>query len=315
VASRTLIISALIISAFSGFASRGVAAEQGAAQDGSPSPDRHAARDAVELPVSGLRPIFRAGFEAPVAIIREPSGRQARLAGLDSYGMSWNNLDHVFELVAPGAFDNLVTVRFSQEHVHSGERSLYLRQNKEEAGAQARLQFFSDDKTFSSEIFTRRYYYIPSTNLGTLSREQQSTSIAGTREARGSTLPAGHPMADFSMPLYVVRRGDKLVFAQAIVDYSAGSAWSAWTRPPKGLVSYGNMVACPLDRWFRLDIYVLRHPTKGQIKVWVDGQPIINLNNVRTKNDTDVWFTKIADVDSEPAPFEAWVDDVEIWSR
>jgi hypothetical protein len=117
------------------------------------------------------------------------------------------------------------------------------------------------------------------------------------------------------MPLQLVRRGDKLVFAQAIIDYSAGPFFSNWTKPPKGLLTYGEMTPCPLDRWFQLDIYILRDPHKGKIKVWLDNKLIFDLADVRTKNDTDKWFTKLADVDSEPAPFELWVDDVEIWSR
>jgi hypothetical protein len=117
------------------------------------------------------------------------------------------------------------------------------------------------------------------------------------------------------MPFFIVRREDELVFAQAILDYSAGPYWSDWTRPPNGLLTYAGNVSVPLDRWFELDIYVLRHPVRGQIKVWLDGALIFDLQNVRTKNDTDRWFTKLADVDSEPAPFELWVDDVEIWTR
>jgi hypothetical protein len=117
------------------------------------------------------------------------------------------------------------------------------------------------------------------------------------------------------MPLYLVCRGDALVFALAVLDYSAGPNWSDWTRPPNGLLTYADYARAPLDRWFELDIYVLRHPSRGRIKVWLDGEPIFDLGNVRTKNDSDRWFTKLADVDSEPAPFELWVDDVEIWTR
>lgn len=272
-------------------------------------------RDQPPVPVEGLRQIFRAGFEEPVLMAPDASGRQARLSGRDSYGYKWSDIDHVFELVAPGAFDQLVTLNLASDYVYSGKRALFLRQNKQEAGAQARLQFFSDDRAFGPEIFTRRYYFIPSKNLQTLAREQQSTSIAGTREYRRSSLPAGHPLADFSMPLYLVRRGQNLVFAQAIVDYSAGEKWSDWTRAPKGLLTYGDMIVCPLDRWFRLDIYILRSRTEGKILVWLDDKQIFNLSGIRTKNYSDSWFTKLADVDSEPAPFEAWVDDVEIWSR
>jgi hypothetical protein len=75
------------------------------------------------------------------------------------------------------------------------------------------------------------------------------------------------------------------------------------------------MTPCPLDRWFQLDIYILRDPEKGTIKVWLDNELIFDLANVRTKNDTARWFTKLADVDSEPAPFELWVDNVENWAR
>jgi len=117
------------------------------------------------------------------------------------------------------------------------------------------------------------------------------------------------------MPLYAVRRGSRFVFAQAIVDYSAGKRWSDWTRAPKGLVTYGASTTVPLDRWFRLDTYVLRDKTKGKIRVWLDGKPIFDLQDVRTKNSSDRWFTKLADVDTDPAPFELWADNVEIWTR
>ena len=103
--------------------------------------------------------------------------------------------------------------------------------------------------------------------------------------------------------------------AQAIVDYSAGPNWSDWTRAPKGLMSYGNNTPCPLDRWFKLEIYIKRDPVAGAIKIWLDGQLIFNLQNVRTKNDYPKWLTKLADIDSEPAPFELYVDDVEICGK
>jgi hypothetical protein len=267
------------------------------------------------IPIKGLRQIFKAGFEEPVTLAPNWNGTEAWLKGVDSGGMAWETLDHVFELVANNSFDNLVTIRFA--HVFAGSRSLFLRQNKQENGTQVRLQFFSDDKSFGTEIFTRRHYFIPSTNLSYLAREEESASIAGTRETRGGgvSFPANSARADFSMPLFLVRRGNNLVFAQAIADYSAGPWWSNWTSPPKGLLTYGRMTPCPLDRWFQLDIYILRDAEKGKIKVWLDNELIFDLVNVRTKNDTASWFTKLADVDSEPAPFELWVDNVEIWSR
>jgi hypothetical protein len=85
--------------------------------------------------------------------------------------------------------------------------------------------------------------------------------------------------------------------------------------PPGGLLTYGEDTPVPLDRWFELEVYVLRDPTEGAVKVWLDGEMIFDVENIRTKNDTDTWFTKLADVDAQPAPFELWVDDVEIWTR
>ena len=272
----------------------------------------HAARS---VPVPGLRKIFSAGFEEPVSIEVDETQRRAWLRGRDVHGQAWDDLDHVFEMVAPRSFGNLITTEFSERQVYSGRRSLFMRQNVEQAGAQNRLQFFSDDATFNGEIFTRRHYFVPRRSFGYLARQDGAVSIAGTRERRGGSAEPGAANADFSMPLYIVRRGDALVFAQAILDYSAGPNWSDWTKAPNGLITYGNNTQVPLDRWFQLDIYVLRHPVRGEIRVWIDGEPIFELENVRTKNDTDRWFTKLADVDAEPAPFELWVDEVEIWTR
>lgn len=267
------------------------------------------------IPVQGLRQVFKAGFERPVTLEASESGSRAWLRGSDAHGYSWDSLDHVFEMVAPDSFGHLVTTRFDTEQVYAGRRSLFMRQNVEKDGTQNRLQFFSDDASFSHRIFTRRMYYIPDTNLRHLENEDDAASVAGTREIRGGSAPPGSDNADFSMPLYAVRRGDRLIFVQAIIDYSAGPNWSDWTRPPHGLVSSGRDVAVPLNRWFQLDTFVLRDPSHGEIKVWLDGELIFDLQNVRTKNDTDRWFTKLADVDTEPAPFELWVDNVEIWTK
>lgn len=270
--------------------------------------------ESADFPISGMRRVFAAGFESPVTVESNLSGRRAWLKGTDSSGYSWDALNHVFELVAPLSFNNLIDIEFSSSNPFSGKRSLFLRQNERKLGTQNRLQFFSDDKTFDGEIATRRMYYIPSSNLNTLRNEWDAVSIGGTRETRGGIF-SGEPKADFSMPLYLVRRGDRLVFAQAIVDYSAGSKWSDWTRPPKGLVTYGAEVSPPMDAWFQLDTYILRHPEQGKIKVWLDGKLIFDLDNVRTKNDGDEWFTKLADIDGSESPLELWVDDVEIWAR
>ncbi len=265
--------------------------------------------------VPGLRQVFRAGFEAPVAVAAAEGGRRAWLTGDDAYGYRWDDLDHVFEMVAPNSFGRLVTTEFNTTQVYAGRRSLFMRQNVVAGGSQNRLQFFSEDAAFKDEIYTRRHYFVPSRNLATLAAEDQSVSIAGTREIRGGSAPPGAANADFSMPLYLVRRGDALVFAQAIIDYSRGPNWSDWTRPPYGLITYAKETKAPLDRWFALDIYIRRDPVRGAIKVWLDGEPIFDLENVRTRNDTDRWFTKLADIDSERAPFELFVDDVEIWTR
>jgi hypothetical protein len=268
-----------------------------------------------DAPIPGLRNIFRAGFEEPVLIEADKEGNRAWLRGKDEYGDAWDDLEHVFEFVAPQAFGDLVEVELSEEHVHSGQRSLFMRQNREQDGAQNRLQFYSDDAAFNGEIFTRRHYFIPSSNLGSLAEQDNAVSIAGTREVRDGTAAPGSTQADFSIPLYLVRRDGAVVFALAIVDYSAGPKWSDWTRPPGGLLTYGEDTPVPLDRWFELEVYVLRDPTEGTVKVWLDGEMIFDVENIRTKNDTDTWFTKLADVDAQPAPFELWVDDVEIWTR
>lgn len=276
---------------------------------------RPAPADAPVAAVPGLRQVFQAGFEAPVTLEVAPDGKRARLSGTDEDGARWNDLDHVFEMVAPYAFGRLVTTRFSDAQVYAGARALFMRQDVAANGSQNRLQFFSDDATFKGEIYTRRHYFVPAGNLASLSAEDDAVSIAGTREIRGGSAPPGAANADFSMPLYLVRRGDALVFALAILDYSNGTRWSDWTRPPFGLLTYGAETKAPLDRWFTLDIYVRRDPVHGAIKIWLDGTEIFDLENVRTKNDTDKWFTKLADIDAEPAPFELFVDNVEIWTR
>lgn len=265
--------------------------------------------------VPGMRRIFRAGFEAPVMIEVAQNGERAWLTGNDSSGYRWDDLDHTFELVAARSFGRLVTTEFSHQQVWEGQRSLFMRQNVEFGGSQNRLQFFSDDTSVGGEIYTRRHYFVPASNLLSLKAEDDAVSIAGTREIRGGSAPPGAANADFSMPLYLVRRGEALVFALAILDYSRGPLWSDWTRPPHGLLIHADETQAPLDRWFSLDMYIKRDPLHGAIKVWLDGKPIFDLRNVRTKNDTDRWFTKLADVDAEPAPFELYVDDVEIWSR
>ncbi len=274
---------------------------------------RTLSEDAVAVP--GLRRVFRAGFEEPVVVEVAQDGKRAWLRGSDAYGDRWDDLNHVFEMVAPGAFGRLVTTEFSEQQVYAGKRALFMRQNVEVEGSQDRLQFFGDDAAFKNEIYTRRHYFVPAKNLASLSAEDNAVSIAGTREIRGGSAPPGAANADFSMPLYLVRRGDALVFAQAILDYSRGPNWSDWTKPPYGLLTYANETPAPLDRWFALDVYVRRDPVQGAIKVWLDGKLIFDVENVRTKNDTDTWFTKLADIDSEPAPFELFVDDVEIWTR
>jgi hypothetical protein len=266
-------------------------------------------------PVPGLRRIFRSSFEEPVVIQTDDENNRAWLKGKESDGDSWDDLDHVFTFVAPQSLGDLVEVEISEEHVNSGDRSLFMRQNREQNGAQNRLQFYSDDLAFNGEIFTGRHYFVPSSNLESLAEQDNAVSIAGTREVRDGTAAPGSPQADFSIPLYLVRQDDSLVFALAIVDYSAGPNWSDWTRPPGGLLTYAENTTVPLDRWFELEVYVLRHPTDGAVKVWLDGELIFDVENVRTKNDTDRWVTKLADVDAQPAPFELWVDDVEIWTR
>jgi hypothetical protein len=265
--------------------------------------------------VTGLRRVFRAGFEAPVTIEVAEGGGRAWLKGSDAYGYRWDDLDHTFEMVAAGSFGRLVTTEFSAQQFSAGQRSLFMRQNIEAGGSQNRLQFFSDDAAFKGEIYTRRHYFVPARNLLALKAEDDAVSIAGTREIRGGSAPPGAANADFSMPLYLVRRGDALIFSLAILDYSRGPYWSDWTKPPYGLLAHAEKTKAPLDRWFALDTYIKRDPVHGAIKVWLDGKPIFNLENVRTKNDTDRWFTKLADVDAEPAPFELYVDEVEIWTR
>src|SRR5690606_21735383 len=99
---------------------------------------------------------FHSSFEQPVALERSSeNGGRARLKNAEFGGSDWDQLDHVFELVAPGALDRHVSISLDTAKSSSGTRSLHLRQNLNQDGAQARLQFFGDDATFGPEILTR----------------------------------------------------------------------------------------------------------------------------------------------------------------
>jgi hypothetical protein len=58
-------------------------------------------------------------------------------------------------------------------------------------------------------------------------------------------------------------------------------------RDASGLLSYVAMYqnfqnVLPIGRWFKFELYMLRHPTNGIYKCWVDGVKIFDLSGLDT---------------------------------
>jgi hypothetical protein len=74
----------------------------------------------------------------------------------------------------------------------------------------------------------------------------------------------------------------------------------------------------PRGRWFNVSYYVLRHPTNGIIKVWVDGTLICDKSGLCTKVINE-YFTTVAKIYYNTAdtfsPYRVWVDDLEIYGK
>lgn len=71
----------------------------------------------------------------------------------------------------------------------------------------------------------------------------------------------------------------------------------------------------PRGNWFNIRWYLLRHPTEGILKVWVDKKLIYHGTNLTTKA-TDNFFITIAKIYytvTDMKPQQIWVDDLGIW--
>lgn len=262
----------------------------------------------IPIPVPGMTLKFKSGFEDGVSVSHRLAGRQSVLSGSDASGYSWDRLSHVFLYVSLGAtYRGLVTTEIRADRAHCGKRSLYMSQNVVDGDAQNRLQFYGNDDEFGTEILTRRWYYFDDLDK-MLNTEHDDTSVGGTREFGID----GHQ--DFSVPLYIIRQNGKLMWRVAGVDYDAGTAWSQWTRGPRGFIVDNGRIPVPNKRWFLLDVYIKRHEKDGAVKAWLDGQVLFDIKGVRTKSRGKKWFSKLADYDGTKPGF-LWVDDVAIYGR
>ncbi len=86
-------------------------------------------------------------------------------------------------------------------------------------------------------------------------------------------------------------------------------------------VFYGHIsnYQLPLGRWFNVQYYVLRDPTNGIVRIWVDGSLLFDIHNVPTEDPSNPqWWTTIGkiyyDLNDTYSPYRLWVDDLAIYN-
>jgi hypothetical protein len=56
------------------------------------------------------------------------------------------------------------------------------------------------------------------------------------------------------------------------------------TPPNKRTIATVYDYLPPVGRWFKFEFYVYMHPTQGKLKVWIDGNAMCDISNLKTVN-------------------------------
>ena len=84
------------------------------------------------------------------------------------------------------------------------------------------------------------------------------------------------------------------------------------------MLSHNSNFPLPRGRWFQVSYYLLRHPSEGVIKIWMDGELVCDKSDVVTKEVTDDYSIVVAKIYHETddtTTHRIYVDDLELWSR
>ncbi|MGA2462593.1 MAG: hypothetical protein ABSF82_14340 [Candidatus Bathyarchaeia archaeon] len=102
------------------------------------------------------------------------------------------------------------------------------------------------------------------------------------------------------------------------IPFVVAVTWNDLNDVQHPLGAYQNF-PLPRGRWFQAQYYVLRDPTNGILKIWIDGTLVLDKSGLQTKatSSPEEWFTTPAKIYYNTqydtfSPYQIWVDDLEI---
>jgi hypothetical protein len=170
--------------------------------------------------------------------------------------------------------------------------------------------YWDDDK--NSEVYAS-YWMKLQDNLATLMPAGQSTwrNFMEWRET-------GPDAEDFRVALYVMRNKWTHPNKKDEFYFAAGAEQIRPTVNTYWQVKNGA-VKVPVGEWFFLEVRFKRHVSNGKLQLWVNGQPVFDLNGVRTKKDSALSKWNIFKVYTSPESLARgkawqWFDDLKIYA-
>ena len=256
---------------------------------------------------------FKSGFENPIIVVHYTDGSASWLSGADGTGYDWDNLAHVINYVVPNSYPNHIYTELSTARSKSGSRSLYGKviDSYSGAGQTARqeLAVYMHDGVggypiggrgalimpYMSKYFLSYWMFIPSA---------YDISIGGWDNIFEDT-----EWASPASSLAIFLNRDSLGLYWRVHGIRRTDPWTYWWS------GNNREVAVPKNQWFKVGVYVERHPTNGVFRMWIDGVQIFNFQSVQTKVLLDEHYVDVFKMYGEFGiyPVERWRDDLEIW--
>jgi len=112
----------------------------------------------------------------------------------------------------------------------------------------------------------------------------------------------------YYMPLHVGMSGDNFTFALSLryAHADLGTLETIWIE--------SKTVQLPRGEFFHLRYYILRHPTNGAVKVWIDNTLVFDISGVPTMLNEDFFTTVEKVYGGEVLPEKKiWCDQIRIY--
>jgi hypothetical protein len=166
---------------------------------------------------------------------------------------------------------------FSADIAHTGRQSAKLVWTRDDSGfGKASGEYYFDYVPVERELWMRGYFYFaaPWSWKGACTRPEEGCDSIKTIRA-----------------LLKNRHSGQVVGSTSVITNSGGVPYAHCETCKDQNIYQGAAVRLDPGRWYALELYIYLHPTKGKVRMWIDGELKASAANLSTaRSDDDVLY-------------------------